>query len=495
MSPWVKSLKGQMAISYVLVTLVSVLVSEAIILGIALIFLTGENNLSKRVQRTAEAYAEQLPSYFKDDGMFEAEFIFGSPGAEINPNQITFTASGIAIPYIDENSLFDEQKISLALLLSPEYRILESSYPRQYPVGDYLTQLLLGSFSLIESAQQGEVVVRQFEMEGISFLQTAVPIQSNTRTTPLGYVYVHAPNLLTGNSLLVGTVAPLLLIALLMTIIILPIGVVFGLLATRGHINRLQELTAVTHHFANNDFSQRIPIQRQDEMGELEKQFNIMAERIVESLEREKDVNAQKGAIEERERIAMEMHDSLSQDIFSLNMLTGGLQQALPDDHAIQRQIHLLQNTINHMIREMRALIIAMRPTLLEGHSFSEAVHTYVRQYSRLGIKIDVQIEDNLWLDQGQENALFRISQEAISNAVRHANSNRIDLSLKSVAGNTVLSIQDDGKGFDIEKANPGFGMKTMNGRVNALQGVVHIESSLTTGTKVTVTIPHDGNK
>ncbi|VAW32630.1 hypothetical protein MNBD_CHLOROFLEXI01-2527, partial [hydrothermal vent metagenome] len=47
----------------------------------------------------------------------------------------------------------------------------------------------------------------------------------------------------------------------------------------------------------------------------------------------------------------------------------------------------------------------------------------------------------------------------------------------------------------DIEKANPGFGMKTMNGRVNALQGVVHIESSLTTGTKVTVTIPHDGNK
>lgn len=169
--------------------------------------------------------------------------------------------------------------------------------------------------------------------------------------------------------------APLLVIALLMTLIVLPIGVIFGLLAIRSQINPLQTLTAVTHRFANSDFSQRLDVQRQDELGELEKQFNAMASHIVERIGRERECITPKGAAEECERISTELHDSLSQDIFLLNMLVGGLKQALPADHAIQPQINLLQNTIDHMIREMRALISAMRPALLEDHSFSEALH------------------------------------------------------------------------------------------------------------------------
>lgn len=492
---WAKSLKGQMAISYVLVTLISILISELLIFGGILFFLTGENSLAQRVQRTATAYAEQLPPYFNEDGSYKTGFFSGSLVSDLNPGQITFNASGIVITYIDEQSAFTGEEVALGLVLSPDYRILESSYPRQYPIGTDLRQILPGSAAVLAGAEREAAEVEQFEMAGMTFLQTAVPIFSDTGETKLGYVYVHAPNLPAGANLFVGTVIPLLFAALLLTLLILPIGLVFGLFATRGPINRLEELTTATRRFAQSNFSQRISIQRQDELGELEKQFNLMAERIVESIERETELIAQKGAAEERERISMELHDSLSQDIFSLNMLAGGLQEALPADHPIQTQIRLLQNTIDHMIREMRALIIAMRPTRLEDHSFNDAIHAYINHYHRLNIEITAQIEDGLHLHPQEENALFRIAQEAISNAVRHADATEIMLSLQSIGDDVVLTIADDGKGFSVEKARPGFGLETMNGRVKTLQGLVHIESSRESGTIVKVTIPHDRNE
>lgn len=492
---WAKSLKGQMAISYVLVTLISILVSELLVFGGVLFFLTGENSLAQRVQRTATTYAEQLPPYFNIDGTIKTEFFAISLKSDINPGQITFNASGIVISYIDENSPFNGQEIALGLILSPDYYILESSYPRQYPIGVDLTEIMPSSTTVIANAEERDVSVEQIEIEGTTFLQTAVPILSDDKETLLGFVYVHTPNLPTGANLLVGTIVPLLSAALLMTFLILPIGLVFGLFATRGHINRLEALTAATQRFAQGDFFQRIQIQRQDELGELEKQFNLMAERIVDSIERETELISQKGAAEERERISMELHDSLSQDIFSLNMLAGGLQEALPAEHPIQVQIQLLQNTVDHMIREMRALIIAMRPTRLEGHTFNDAIHSYINHYHRLNIDITVQIEAGLDLETQEENALFRIAQEAISNAVRHADATDIVVSLQSIRDGMVLTIEDNGKGFSVEKVRPGFGLDTMNGRVKALQGLVHIESSHEIGTLVKVTIPHDRNK
>lgn len=492
---WAKSLKGQMAISYVLVTLISILISELLIFGGVLYFLTGENSLAQRVQRTASSYAEQLPSYFNENGAFATGFFSSELEAGINPGQITFNDSGIVISYIDKSAAFAGEEVALGLVLSPDYRILDSSYPGQYPVGADIHQVLPGSAAILADAEREDVEVEQFEIAGRSFLRMAVPISSDTGEAPLGYVYVHAPNLPTGANLLVGTAGPLLVAALLLTLLIMPIGLIFGLFATRGPINRLEKLATTTHRFAQSDFSQRIRIKRQDELGELEKQFNKMAECIVESIERESELIAQQGAAEERERISMELHDSLSQDIFSLNMLAGGLREALPADHPSQTQIRLLQNTINHMIREMRALIIAMRPSLLEDHSFNDAIHSYINHYHRLNVNISAHVEEGLHLDPKEENALFRIAQEAISNAVRHAEANEIVLSLQSVENDIVLTIKDDGKGFSLEKAHPGFGLETMNGRVKALQGLVHIESSHETGTIVKVTIPHDRNK
>ncbi|MCC6607615.1 MAG: sensor histidine kinase [Anaerolineae bacterium] len=490
---WARSLKGQMAISFLLVTLVSIFISELVIFGGILFSLTGENSLTQRVQRTATAYAQQLPAYFDETGQFATGFFSNTLEPDLNPGQITFNASGIVISYIDGISSAGE-KVAVGLVLSPDFQILDSSYPSQYPIGGDLRQVLPESATLLADVQRDISNVAQFEMSGTTFLQTAVPIFSNTNNARLGYVHVHAPNLPAGANLLWGTALPLLIGAMLLMLLILPIGLLFGLFATRGPINRLAALTATTQRFAQGDFSQRIPIKRQDELGKLEKQFNEMAERIVESIARETELIAQKGAADERERISMELHDSLSQDVFSLNMLAGGLQEALPDEHPIQTQIRLLQNTIDHMIREMRALIIAMRPSLLEDHSFTDAIHSYINHYHRLNVNISAHVEEGLQLDPIKENALFRIAQESISNAVRHAEANKILLSLRSVGSNIILTIKDDGKGFSVEKAHPGFGLETMNGRVKALKGLVQIDSSPQMGTIVKVTIPHDRN-
>jgi signal transduction histidine kinase len=492
---WTKSLRGQMMLSYVSVTLVSIFVAEIVIFGAFIIFLIGENSLPKRIKRTAEVYAEQLQPYFREDGAFNGPFPLGNPRAAIIPDQITFDASGIVIPHIEGNGSSETQRISLALVISPDKRILASSYPGTYSVGADVADLLPNIDLLLENVAMGDFTVQEFTREENRYLQTAVPIFLDTKPAPVGFVYIHVPNLPTGINLLVGILVPLLGIALLLTIVILPIGVIFGLFSTRGVVSRLNKLTAVTDRFAKGDFSQRILIQREDELGELEHQFNTMAGRIVESIEREKELITEQVAAGERERISMELHDSLSQDMFSLNMLVSGLQQALPAEHSFQTQMQLLQTTIDHMIREMRALIIAMRPALLESNSLSEALCTFINQYRRFGIDIALEMDAQLRLDQKLENVLFRISQEAISNAVRHADANEIKVSLQQYNGYVQLSIQDDGKGFELDNASQGFGLQTMHQRITALQGQVDISSSPQTGTRVTVTIPHDRNR
>ncbi|MCZ7672420.1 MAG: hypothetical protein M5U34_37475 [Chloroflexi bacterium] len=92
---WSKSLKGQMAISYVLVTLISILISELLIFGGALFLLTGENSLAQRVERTAIAFAKQLPPYFNNDSTFKTGFFRGFLFQTLIPPKSRLTLAGL----------------------------------------------------------------------------------------------------------------------------------------------------------------------------------------------------------------------------------------------------------------------------------------------------------------------------------------------------------------------------------------------------------------
>src|SRR5262249_40986036 len=107
-----------------------------------------------------------------------------------------------------------------------------------------------------------------------------------------------------------------------------PIGGIFGLVTTRSLVRRLRKLATVATLFADGDYEQRVHVTRRDEIGQLEQQFNRMAQQLAESMGHREVLAEQNARLAERSRISRELHDAISQDLFSLRMLVGGLHTA-----------------------------------------------------------------------------------------------------------------------------------------------------------------------
>ena len=271
------------------------------------------------------------------------------------------------------------------------------------------------------------------------------------------------------------------------------IGGLFGLWTSRKLARRLRNLAQATVVIADGDYTLRVPIQRKDEVGILEEQFNRMARRLAESQQREQELLAQNVRWEERARLARELHDAISQNLFSLRLLTEGLQTTHLEPAVFKEKLTLIGHTAGTITREMRALLLELRPVQLEDLGLKEALEELAVMYhTRLDLTIITDIAEISLPDQ-MEHALFRIAQEAISNAVRHAQASWIGLRLTVRQEMVVLNIQDNGKGFDplAEGAHYGLGMQSMRERVCELNGTIQIQSIPTQGTSISACLPY----
>ncbi|GCF09812.1 sensor histidine kinase LiaS [Dictyobacter arantiisoli] len=273
-----------------------------------------------------------------------------------------------------------------------------------------------------------------------------------------------------------------------------PLGAIFGLLTARKLAQRLRSLVQATIIIANGDYHLRVPVQRKDEVGLLEEQFNAMAQRLAESRHREQALVARNVRLAERTRIARELHDAISQNLFSLSLLASGMQTALPADSPLQTKIARFEKTTETMTREMRALLLELRPVQLEELGLKEALEEIAVAYStRLDLEIITEITVVL-LPAAMEHALFRITQEALSNAIRHAQATKITLTLTPSHGRIELAITDNGHGFDPQARDDrrGLGLQLMQERVQELNGTMSIQSQLATGTCILVSFPRE---
>lgn len=276
--------------------------------------------------------------------------------------------------------------------------------------------------------------------------------------------------------------------------IIAPIGGLFGLLTTRPVIRRIRNLVTVTTHFANGDYTQRVTVQHADELGHLEQQFNHMARQLVENIAQRQALAEQNARMVERARISRELHDAISQDLFSLRTLTDGLQTAIQagaQAAELEPHIVILRQTAIAMTREMRALLLEMRPPQLDGLAFPEALEELASAYtSRLGIAVSTAIEP-VSLRPEIEDGLLRIVQEALHNTARHANATMIALSLAQDDERIVLKIADNGQGFTVAEQGQhhGLGLNLMQERVHNLQGRFLLDSAPGRGTCICISL------
>jgi signal transduction histidine kinase len=204
---------------------------------------------------------------------------------------------------------------------------------------------------------------------------------------------------------------------------------------------------------------------------------------------------------EERQRLARELHDSVSQALFSMTMHARTAERRLeplgPEADPARTEVARLQELTKGALAEMRALIFELRPGALAEEGLGAAVTKQAAAIAaREQIAIDVVAPPNrLPLSTDAEEHLYRIALEALHNAVKHARPRKVDvvISTRAEAGTVELSVTDDGIGFDTSVDRLGhLGLGTMRERSILLGGSMTVESQRGVGTRVAVVVPVD---
>src|SRR5579884_3756979 len=203
---------------------------------------------------------------------------------------------------------------------------------------------------------------------------------------------------------------------------------------------------------------------------------------------------------EERRRIARELHDEIGQALTALVMQLGGVAGTLPPEAAALRdRLVAIREMTSHAVGEVRRLMLNLRPAVLDDLGLVPAIRWYAEAYLRpAGIEAQVSVaglDERGRLPEHLELAAFRLTQEALTNVVRHARATRVTIALERKDGALALSINDDGCGFDVERrARPGqrggWGLVGMHERAALLGGNMAVSSQPGHGTSVTVTLP-----
>jgi signal transduction histidine kinase len=196
----------------------------------------------------------------------------------------------------------------------------------------------------------------------------------------------------------------------------------------------------------------------------------------------------QLAAVEERQRLARELHDSVSQALYGIALGARTARTQLDrDPGAAKEPVDYVLSLAEAGLAEMRALIFELRPESLETEGLVAALEKQVAATrARYGFTVNAALGEEPDLSAGAREAFYRIAQEALHNIVKHARPNIIDLSLASEDGATTLSIRDDGVGFDPEGDFPGhLGLQSMRERAARVGATLAIESSPGRGTSL----------
>ncbi|WP_404454101.1 sensor histidine kinase [Virgibacillus necropolis] len=233
----------------------------------------------------------------------------------------------------------------------------------------------------------------------------------------------------------------------------------------------------------------------QQRMIQVQEKFRLQAEhsqRMVTERANEREKSLQEVVIQERNRLARELHDSVSQQLFAASMMMSAINENDgSDEQARKKQLYMVENMIHQSQLEMRALLLHLRPVALKGKSLQEGVEELLLELRQ---KVPMEIEwkvEQFTVEKGIEDQLFRILQESVSNTLRHAKATTLDALLIERDDTVILRIVDNGIGFNVEKVRTSsYGIQNMGERANEVGGTCKIISLPNEGTRVEVKIP-----
>jgi signal transduction histidine kinase len=205
-----------------------------------------------------------------------------------------------------------------------------------------------------------------------------------------------------------------------------------------------------------------------------------------------------KAALEERQRLARELHDSVSQALFGIALGASAARRRLDiDPPRVAESLDYVLSLADAALTEMRALIFELRPETLEKDGLVVALERHAAAtQARHEIAVETALGEEPDVPLATKEALYRVAQEAMHNAVKHARPTRISLILARGPDGLVLEVRDDGIGFEPTGSFPGhLGLVSMRERVQHLGGTVDVESAPGCGTAIRAVMSFDASR
>ncbi|MEI7662587.1 MAG: sensor histidine kinase [Bacteroidota bacterium] len=285
---------------------------------------------------------------------------------------------------------------------------------------------------------------------------------------------------------------------LLLSTLIMLVFFAFVMIIAKRITKPLMRLKEAAIHLGEGQFGPELPVTTHDELGALTESFNIMARQI-----REKTTELQQerfgrmrsvidGEEMERQRLSRELHDGIGQLLIAIKLRMESLLYQEGKD--IGNSIQELKKYFDQIIDEVRRISNNLMPSVLEAFGITIALRNlFSETEEHSGLRIHFEAKgDYDDLDKKIKTYVYRLTQEAISNIVKHAEASEVRVNLTSQDESLLLVIRDNGKGFTPETAGKdgGNGIHNMRERASLLQGNIEIRSAPSKGTTITLNVP-----
>ncbi|MEW6649110.1 MAG: sensor histidine kinase [Chloroflexota bacterium] len=280
---------------------------------------------------------------------------------------------------------------------------------------------------------------------------------------------------------LIQVAIPVLLVLVIPALLV---GSLFGFLTARWLESRLNHLRETTDAWSDGNFKLRIHDPAQDEIARFGRQLNQMASELETLLVTRQEL----AALEERNQLARDLHDSVKQNLAAAILQIGAAQALLEARPQSSRQALLQAEELAVQAQqELTNVILELRPAALHEKNLAGALEDYLEQWQQQNrLVVEFTHSDSLTLSFNQELTLFRIAQEALANIVRHSTATRVEIALQRSSDWVELVVADNGRGFDpAQISSTGFGLKSMRDRLDEIGGQLDIQSAAGHGTRL----------
>ncbi len=467
-----RRLQWKLTFSYILITALALLVASIVAILILVQFV-----LTQYPQNASSALLAEAPLVLHD--------MRPRTPHENLTDDLSTVDYNLQAGYTDPNtgvSAVIPTREGCTVLIDPNGRVLASSDGSVIEENVLLSdELSSDGLNVVHAAVTNNAANKPIATVGQQTLYAAIPLVNHERKL-MGILLTM--QILPNYGQVVIGLFPLLWPALLIIICIVGIvGTLFGSLMARWLVRRFKKVTQATESWSRGDFSSMIVDRSDDELGVMTRRLNDMAGKLERHLHERQNI----AVLEERNRMARDLHDSLKQQLFAGIMQVWSAQTVLDTNtSAVKERLDAIEQLLGEAQQELSTLIHQLRPIALVDKRFTEVLRDYCQQWARQqNIVLDLEIAE-VDLSLKAEEALLRIAQEALSNIARHSNASAVEVQLINQQEQVILNIIDNGRGFDLERSDKrGIGLHSMRERMEMLHGTLSIVSKRGQGTHI----------